>query len=65
MTNIPTIIDFARKMSKTAKEVDKRVERAKEALACLIKHPGLIKFLDNQLLNNGSVHIVLQEFWKY
>jgi serine/threonine protein kinase len=44
VANIPTIVDFAGKMSKAVKEVDKRVERAKEAMACPIEHPGLIKF---------------------
>jgi hypothetical protein len=44
VASIPTIVDFAGKMSKTVNEVDKRVERAKEAMACPIEHPGLIKF---------------------
>jgi serine/threonine protein kinase len=44
VASIPTIVDFARKMSKAMKEVDKRLERAKEAMACPIEHPGLIKF---------------------
>jgi hypothetical protein len=40
----PTIVDFVGKMSKAMEEVDKRLERAKEAMACPIEHPGLIKF---------------------
>jgi hypothetical protein len=44
VANIPTIVDFVGKMSKAVKEVDKRVERAKEAMECPIEHPGLIKF---------------------
>jgi hypothetical protein len=44
MANIPTIVNFARNISKAAKEVNKRHEQAVEALACPIEHPGLIKF---------------------
>jgi hypothetical protein len=44
VANILTIVAFAGKMSKAMNEVDKRVERAKEALACPIEHPGLMKF---------------------
>jgi hypothetical protein len=44
VASIPTIVDFAGKMSKAVNEVDKQVERAKEAMACPIEHPGLIKF---------------------
>jgi hypothetical protein len=44
VASIPTIVDFAGKMSKAVNEVDKRVERAKEAMTCPIEHPGLIKF---------------------
>jgi hypothetical protein len=44
VASIPTIVDFAGKMSKAVKEVDKLLERAKEAMACPIEHHGLIKF---------------------
>jgi hypothetical protein len=44
MANIPTIDDFATKISKAAKDKDKQVEWGLEALACLIEHPRLIKF---------------------
>jgi hypothetical protein len=44
MTNIPTIVNFDVKMSKAASKKAKQVERSVEALACLIKHPRLIKF---------------------
>jgi hypothetical protein len=44
VASIPTIVDFAGKMSKAMNEVNKQVERTKEAMACPIEHPGLIKF---------------------
>jgi hypothetical protein len=44
VASIPTIVDFAGKMSKAVNKVDKQVEMAKEAVACLIEYPGLIKF---------------------
>lgn len=44
VANIPEVIDFAGKMSKAASNMAKREERAIEALACPIEHPGLIKF---------------------
>jgi serine/threonine protein kinase len=44
VASILTIVDFAGKMSKAVNEVDKQVERAKEAMACPIEHHGLIKF---------------------
>jgi serine/threonine protein kinase len=44
VASIPTFVDFVGKISKAVNEVDKRVERAKEAMACPIEHPGLIKF---------------------
>jgi serine/threonine protein kinase len=44
VVNIPTVIDFAGKMSKATSEGAKRKERAVEALACLIEHVGLIEF---------------------
>jgi hypothetical protein len=44
VASIPTIVDFVGKMSKALNEVDKRVKREKEAMACLIEYPGLIKF---------------------
>jgi hypothetical protein len=42
--NIPTVVDFVGKMSKATLEEAKRKERVVEAMACLIEHPGLIKF---------------------
>jgi hypothetical protein len=44
VVNIPTVIDFAGKMSKATSEEAKQKEHVVEALACLIKHAGLIKF---------------------
>jgi hypothetical protein len=44
VVNIPTVIDFVGKMSKATLEGAKRKDRAVEALACPIKHIGLIKF---------------------
>jgi hypothetical protein len=44
VVNIPTVIDFAGKMSKATSEEAKRKEWAVEALACPIEHAGLIKF---------------------
>jgi hypothetical protein len=60
VVNIPNIIDFAAKMSKTTSEEAKRKEWAVEALACPIEHAGQV--LGNQLSNNGSVYIVV-EWW--
>jgi hypothetical protein len=44
MTNIRTIVDFARKKSKAASKKDKQREQLVEALACPISHLGMIKF---------------------
>jgi serine/threonine protein kinase len=44
VVNIPTVIDFARKMFKATSKEAKRKEHAVEALACPIEHVGLIKF---------------------
>jgi hypothetical protein len=44
VVNIPTVIDFAGKMSKATSEGAKQKERVMEALACLIEQARLIKF---------------------
>lgn len=43
-TNIPIIVDFIEKKLKAAIEKDSRLKQLVEALACLILHPGMIKF---------------------
>jgi serine/threonine protein kinase len=44
MENIPSDIDFARKLPKANKDFDQRKEQSMEALACPISHAGVIKF---------------------
>jgi serine/threonine protein kinase len=69
VVNIPTIIDFAGKMSKATSEEAKQKERAVEALACPIEHAGLIKFW---AFNSGTMEVYtlwwnggsVRSFWR-
>ena len=60
MVNIPTVIDFAGKMSKATSKSVKLKECMVEALACLIEHVGLIKFWAVNSKNDGSNHTVVE-----
>ena len=68
MENIPSDIDFARKLPKANEDFDQKKERSMEALACPISHASIIKFwalhpntMEEYTLwwNGGSVH----SFW--
>jgi hypothetical protein len=68
MENIPSDIDFARKLPKANEDFDQRKEWSMEALACPISHASVIKFwalhpntMEAYTLwwNGGSLH----SFW--
>jgi hypothetical protein len=61
MENVPSDIDFARKLPKAKDEFEQRNERSLEALACPILHASVIKFWALHP-NTKSIHVVV-EWW--